>query len=767
MGTFLTKTANRIWVSFLLALFVVASLAGCGNVDENEKALKEAMTNINDYIYSQQTIITGEELEGRSMIYFLRSGEEFFAFCSKSLYEGGTDAKIFKIDGEGNHELYQTLIYPEGLCAQQAVMDKDKNIYVVLQSETEAAYFAKYNSAGELVFNNSFSDYHKIDPVEFGNIYVSNIYFAEDSIYVLTTMGVIIFDLDGNLVNALPKSMLDSKIKDIYSFGIDDTGRMYTFIWGESETTDERAVNVYELQKGTLNILSSQQIVSNNVTSSLYLGYSYDFLGDINGGIYGYNLEDGKIKKLMDYVASGFECGYTSGLIELPDNKIFWTGADSLTYSSCVMLLTKINPEDVPVKKDITVGMLNTNYLVRSQVYSFNKNSLEYRVNLIDYSSLYSGSQADRLKQLNKDISAGSMPDILVVDDSLPIDNFIMKGLLQDFRPFLEEDPDYSIDLLLPGLVNAYSYKGALYQLVPNFTVSTLCVPCKSSDDIVSSWTPQEAIAYWEKQGTDKMFDPGKKKIEFLNECISCAGDYFVDWENGVCRFDTPEFINLLELSNMIRDEEIEELKNGDYFARMSSWRNNEALVYGEPLRMYNDYNSLLQALFGCEVDFRGYPCGEGSGTCFRPYINFAMSAQSQVKDGAWEFVRYFLSEDFLLSDNNYVIPSRMDLLTNIEEQATHLPSYTDFETGEKVEYMNSTYINGQMLEYGAMSLEQAQRFTDFITHIDKAYESDGNINAIIAEETDSYFRGRKSAEETAKVIQSRASIYLNENIYY
>lgn len=54
-------------------------------------------------------------------------------------------------------------------------------------------------------------------------------------------------------------------------------------------------------------------------------------------------------------------------------------------------------------------------------------------------------------------------------------------------------------------------------------------------------------------------------------------------------------------------------------------------------------------------------------------------------------------------------------------------------------------------------------KLKDFILSVNKrvAYLSD--IETIIEEEAAAFYEGQKSAEDVAKIIQSRASIYINE----
>ena len=47
---------------------------------------------------------------------------------------------------------------------------------------------------------------------------------------------------------------------------------------------------------------------------------------------------------------------------------------------------------------------------------------------------------------------------------------------------------------------------------------------------------------------------------------------------------------------------------------------------------------------------------------------------------------------------------------------------------------------------------------------IDSLYGYDQSIYAIIEEQIGAYFAGDKSLDETVKLIQNRASLYVNEN---
>ena len=61
------------------------------------------------------------------------------------------------------------------------------------------------------------------------------------------------------------------------------------------------------------------------------------------------------------------------------------------------------------------------------------------------------------------------------------------------------------------------------------------------------------------------------------------------------------------------------------------------------------------------------------------------------------------------------------------------------------------------------LTKEQVDSAVEYIYSINKCYYGNTDISNIIEEEIASYFSGQKSAQEVAKVIQSRAQIYVDE----
>ena len=95
-------------------------------------------------------------------------------------------------------------------------------------------------------------------------------------------------------------------------------------------------------------------------------------------------------------------------------------------------------------------------------------------------------------------------------------------------------------------------------------------------------------------------------------------------------------------------------------------------------------------------------------------------------------------------------------------QEATKKPYYED-ENGNKVEYDDTTYIDGVEIVIDPMTQQEADEFLEQIYTFRQMYRFDEALNEIIEEEAAAYFSGQKSAKDVAGVIQSRVQIYVNE----
>ena len=98
------------------------------------------------------------------------------------------------------------------------------------------------------------------------------------------------------------------------------------------------------------------------------------------------------------------------------------------------------------------------------------------------------------------------------------------------------------------------------------------------------------------------------------------------------------------------------------------------------------------------------------------------------------------------------------------EAEAMKKETYKDEETGEVKEWPRRTVGWGDFtIDIYAMTKEEAQALRELINSTDRSAAYDKNVINIVSEELQSFFSGAKSAEDTARLIQDRVGIYVNE----
>ena len=87
-------------------------------------------------------------------------------------------------------------------------------------------------------------------------------------------------------------------------------------------------------------------------------------------------------------------------------------------------------------------------------------------------------------------------------------------------------------------------------------------------------------------------------------------------------------------------------------------------------------------------------------------------------------------------------------------------------ENGEKIPVVRYTMWNeqtGENEEIYALEPEQVQQIRDLITSTTKVADYNNSITEIVSEQAQAFFEGQKTAEDVARLIQSKANIYVNE----
>ena len=583
--------------------------------------------------------------------------------------------------------------------------------------------------------------------------HVSDIFCDEKGQIILDSRrGIEIYDSEGNPIKMIEKP----DTQDCRLIRIRD-GK-YALIGSDGSAA---SIQTVDLQNGAFGEKTS--LVFNYYRYQVMSGLYYDIYLSDDYGVYGYNIGDAEITKLMDYISSDFASNYLYQISYIDENTFvaYYYGDEGGKLSK----FTKVAPEDVIDKTEVILGCYYLEPDVKSKIIEFNKANTEYRINIKDYSTYDTiEDYTQGMTRLNADIVAGDVPDIMILNTQMPVESYASKGIFADLNEFLEKDTEVKKDDLLPNILEALSLNGELYRIAPFFSVNTFAAKTADVGE-EPGWTMDEALALLatKPEGTNLLSEMTASSFMYYTMWI--CGEQYVDWENGECHFDSDGFMKILEYANTLpRTIEYTAIMDDEsYWKELDEqYRNGKTILNLQYLSGFRDYAYVEQAVFGEDITLIGFPTEEGNGAGLNIGTTMAISAISKHKDVAWEFVKLFLKEDYQ-DELTYNFPVRISSLRKLEEKAWEKPYYID-ENGNKVEYDDYYYISEMEIPAVPLTQEETGEFIDYLMSLDKLCVYNEALNNIITEECESYFAGQKTAQEVADIIQSRAKIYVSEN---
>ena len=591
--------------------------------------------------------------------------------------------------------------------------------------------------------------------------YVQRIVVANGNIHLLLeTDGYKLVSIDEN-GSLLSQKELDRSIFQNISNIFGNSDGSLKIITYNDDWTKMYAFS-YDLNTGTAG--EKVELPGNFNLYGIYQGNGCDFLLNGNGGVYTYNIGDTEITQIMNFINSDLGTSYLQYITMLDQEHLVGMYYDETdNYSMKTAIFTKVDPKDVPDKETLILGANYLDSATRKQIINFNKTNSKYRIAVRDYSEYATmNDYMASYTQLNNDIISGNMPDILVVDSNVPVENYISKGLIADIGEFIERDEELSQVEYMDNVFDAYRVNGTLYYLVPSFNVRTVIGKTSLVGDR-EGWNMEEFMALMDSlpEGTNSFGEVTRSY--FLTMLMQYCGTDLIDVSTGKCNFESQEFINMLEFAATLPDSYDYYYEDDyDWTAYQSQYRDNRTVLMETYIGQIKGLTYTLNGYFGEDINYIGFPCEGRNGSVISAGTSYVLSAKSGNLDGAWEFVRYYLTDDCQTGDDYYGLPVKKDVFYEKAAEALERPYY--LENGEKVEYDDIYYMNDEEITLPPLNQEQLEQVTEFISSIDRKIYYNENITNIINEEAEAFFSGQKSAADVAKIIQSRAQIYVDEN---
>ncbi|MBO4750995.1 MAG: extracellular solute-binding protein [Lachnospiraceae bacterium] len=643
-------------------------------------------------------------------------------------------------------------------------------------SYTNETYVCSWNKAdGSLLFMTP------IDLSEYQNdesyTYVSRMLSMGDGKFGIMMSGdqpgIITVNADGTLQPIKRFDSSNDALSRDPSFAEKSDGTLYMSYYGD-DWSKQYVTTFNPVTGNTGTVYEVPAVARNNGFYNYSEGTTTDLMYSSNDGVYGFNLGDTEVTKIMDYINSDLATYNLNNIVPLDATHFIASYYDQTSYRQIMALFTYVKPEDISDKKVLVYAGVYIDSDSKAAVIRFNKTNTEYRITIDDYSKYNDGEDYTQpYTKLNNDIIAGKMPDILQLDSAMAVDSYISKGMLANIDELIKNDAELSKNEYMDNVFEAFRVKGVLYRVVPSFYIQTW-IGKKSLVGDRTSWTMNEVKqAASALNGEKTIFGMGYTRDSFIDAVMNYCGSDFVDVSTGKCNFDNANFVGLLEYAKTLPTEERfdyddDEFWNNYYKSYQSQYRENRSLL----LECYigDTYNIKynVKGTIGEDVSYVGFPTEGGAGSYLDSYRSFAISAKSQYIDGAWQYLRFFLTKEYQENEDGKYgyhdgLPIFKDMIRESLNKLTERPYWED-EYGNKEYYDDTYWINDESIVIEPFTQAEVEKLFNFICSVKTARYSDEDVRKIVSEEVDAFFNGSKSAQETATMIQNRVQLYVHEN---
>ena len=794
----------------LLALAMCLSLAACGKSGEETSAKNEPVEETPEFVYSAdyKTIVK----DTKNFLSFRGYSEDGFYVSSmektgENIPEGVTPRY------EGEYDVYGTFLYfvdnngkmqkIEGYSALPPKVDEEgrnqftsnANLSGICFTDdgfvTIEMIYSSWNAgdANVTMYSEQYWENQKYEqefyirwfdkqgnelscaPVPVDPEYYLDAYRmkldANNNVLVTTGSGIRAIAPDGS--NAY-EVQYEGYVDGIISLG---DGGTAIFAW--SDSAGSYMIHRLDADSGTVDEGTPIQGDAYNACQG---NGEYDFFCTNGTNFYGYKLGQEEPDKLFNWINCDVNGSSVNVLGVSSDGAV--TGVisewkeSSNSYDYEMVTVKKVPYDSVPKKENLTMAVLYLDYYMQDMIVKFNRSNPGYRVEIVDYSEATDGDWTAAANKLNTEIMSGKVPDIFCLN-GLNYTQLASKGFLEDLYPYIEADPELDRDDFFSNILGAMEVGGKLCTTVAGVYI-TSAIGAASVVGDTPGWTYEEFNAALSNMPEGcTAFDEYVTRDQILQTCLALDMDSFVDWGSGQCNFNSQQFISLLEFAKSFPSE-----FDWDNYSWETAASTEDRLASGQQMLVqtsaysiddifYNNYTTFM----GSPITYIGYPTASGTGNMFNlTDSGYAMSSKSEHKDAIWQLLREFFTKEYH-DENVYSLSSRIDVFEEKAKEATTIQYQQDAEgnnildeNGEPIPVVRYSMWNQHTQkaeEIYCLTQEQVDQIRELMESTTKMADYDNSIIEIVLQQAAPYFEGQKSAQDVAKLIQSKVNIYVNE----
>jgi len=730
-------------LALTLALAMLLGVAACKTTPTEppitDGATRDAATPIADV--PLENVYTMTDLpfaaEGNSKLFIVNDTLYYDTITYDEDYNA--IAEVFRaVDGANAESIFKTA---EGETLAAFTADDAGNLWtatitMIPTSDMPQYTLTKYTPDGELLLAMDITDV--VPPYGF-TVFLTD---GDGNLYLNGVSGLLVYHGE---TGDLAFTMVDG----IYNLTRGADGRI---VYKSTQSTQNPLIPTQYEEKSSLKTLDFAAKTGENPRpiaaffNEVAPGFGdYAMVARVGGDLVGIRASDAGAETLVSCVNSDIDGQTIAGFAAFSDGSFIVSRRDLTTYQIVGFSRLTHNPDaTLGGKTLITLGFTYLDPAINTAVLDFNRTSPDVRISLLNYDRYNTSSDYTLgALQIDLDLMAGTASDLFVFmpgDTSTP-GKYASKGGFTDLYPFIDADETMNRGDLFQNVLDGGTINGELYRLPPMFYIGTAVGATEifGTEPGVSYDRVRELLA----EHPERQLMLYSSSYDLLRFLLRMHLGSLVDMSTFKAHFDTPEFAALLEFTKVLPTEV--DWSNVDIEMYLDDMQNGNK--NGKTLLQFGALFSPSAAImyaddFNAEVTFIGYPSIDGTPSHIVLASNeFAINAKSPNKDAAWSFISYLMSPDRYDPATSQGIP----LSRSVFEAALATATYPT--------------------EGGEMAITEAEREkTRAVIEAASGFGSyEDTIQNIVLEEAQAYYAGAKSAEETARVIQSRVGLYLAE----
>ena len=514
--------------------------------------------------------------------------------------------------------------------------------------------------------------------------------------------------------------------------------------------------------------------------NELFFGPGHDFYYRSGNGLYAADFSESGTKDvsdelILDFMNSDLSRDSASILaVYGPEAVLMSEQGENAAVPSIYRKAPDVDLSAVTVLRLVHTGQPEIS--LAGKITYFNKSHDGVRIVIEDYRTgedIIGGE-----KQLAAEMATGSRPDIVITSQSGPALSYVVKhGLFADLKPFTEREGLLNRDNLMGCVKRTFTDgDGRLFCLTPSFWIQTVV----STDELLGkyagrdSWTAEELLDFATSLPSDRLLMEGLTRSSAAYMLLGPGGyACFLSEDGKTASFDSDLFIRYLNyIASLPAREEYDahppiEGLNADVSERYQLYHEGKIVLKQKVL---TEPTSFL----GMELDFGtkdwrliGQPTNGNCGTAISAdSVYLITTADSERAELAWRALEMLFEPDAISGAQG--IPGLVSEFDKVVREY-YLYDFAFAFSGTSSRDLKDSWFPLTLTEPGILTEfteADERRIRDILDNhcgIPFALSANEDVTAIVNEEISVFLGGVGTAEDCARKIQSRVSIWLAE----